>query len=79
MIVYVYMIISVPIQSSFPLFSNNITIFTNLVVSFVYISVPNVYPVDLFEHIWVVDRLERLGISQYFQQEIKDCLSYVHR
>ncbi|KAG4913159.1 hypothetical protein AAZX31_19G142900 [Glycine max] len=42
-------------------------------------GVPNVYPVDLFEHIWVVDRLERLGISQYFQQEIKDCLNYVHR
>ncbi|KAL5135031.1 Ent-copalyl diphosphate synthase, chloroplastic [Glycine soja] len=42
-------------------------------------GVPNVYPVDLFEHIWVVDRLERLGISQYFQQEIKDCLSYVYR
>ncbi|XP_061367004.1 ent-copalyl diphosphate synthase, chloroplastic [Gastrolobium bilobum] len=42
-------------------------------------GVPNVYPVDLFEHIWVVDRLERLGISRYFQQEIKDCTSYVHR
>ncbi|XP_047178780.1 ent-copalyl diphosphate synthase, chloroplastic [Vigna umbellata] len=42
-------------------------------------GVPNVYPVDLFEHIWVVDRLERLGISRYFQQEIKDCISYVYR
>ncbi|KAK7336757.1 hypothetical protein VNO77_17304 [Canavalia gladiata] len=42
-------------------------------------GVPNVYPVDLFEHIWVVDRLERLGISRYFQQEIKDCLNYVYR
>ncbi|XP_027351676.1 ent-copalyl diphosphate synthase, chloroplastic [Abrus precatorius] len=42
-------------------------------------GVPNVYPVDLFEHIWVVDRLERLGISRFFQQEIKDCLSYVYR
>ncbi|XP_061341359.1 ent-copalyl diphosphate synthase 1-like [Gastrolobium bilobum] len=42
-------------------------------------GVPNVYPVDLFEHIWVVDRLERLGISRYFQQEIKDCTSYVSR
>nr|KYP70695.1 hypothetical protein KK1_009923 [Cajanus cajan] len=42
-------------------------------------GVPNVYPVDLFEHIWVVDRLERLGISRYFQQEIKDCLGYVYR
>nr|ADZ55292.1 ent-copalyl diphosphate synthase [Triticum aestivum] len=41
-------------------------------------GVPNVYPVDLFEHIWVVDRLERLGISRYFKQEIKQCLDYVH-
>ncbi|OEL25993.1 Ent-copalyl diphosphate synthase 1, chloroplastic [Dichanthelium oligosanthes] len=40
---------------------------------------PNVYPVDLFEHIWVVDRLERLGISRYFQQEIEQCMDYVNR
>ncbi|URE37604.1 FR47-like protein [Musa troglodytarum] len=42
-------------------------------------GVPNVYPVDLFEHLWVVDRLERLGISRYFEPEIKDCLDYVYR
>ncbi|XP_066341826.1 ent-copalyl diphosphate synthase AN1, chloroplastic-like isoform X2 [Miscanthus floridulus] len=42
-------------------------------------GVPNVYPVDLFEHIWVVDRLERLGISRYFQREIKQCMDYVNR
>ncbi|XP_010277558.1 PREDICTED: ent-copalyl diphosphate synthase, chloroplastic-like [Nelumbo nucifera] len=42
-------------------------------------GVPNVYPVDLFEHIWAVDRLERLGISRYFQSEIKECLDYVYR
>ncbi|XP_043693287.1 (-)-kolavenyl diphosphate synthase TPS28, chloroplastic-like [Telopea speciosissima] len=42
-------------------------------------GVPNVYPVDLFEHIWVVDRLERLGISRYFKSEIKECLNYVFR
>ncbi|CAL9110147.1 unnamed protein product [Musa acuminata var. zebrina] len=42
-------------------------------------GVPNVYPVDLFEHLWVVDRLERLGISRYLEQEIKDCLDYVYR
>ncbi|CAO2839441.1 unnamed protein product [Amaranthus hypochondriacus] len=40
---------------------------------------PNVYPIDLFEHIWVVDRLERLGISRYFTHEIDECLSYVKR
>ncbi|XVE77787.1 hypothetical protein DITRI_Ditri13aG0090800 [Diplodiscus trichospermus] len=42
-------------------------------------GVPNVYPVDLFEHIWAVDRLERLGISRYFQPEIKECVDYVYR
>ncbi|XVF80434.1 hypothetical protein PTKIN_Ptkin15bG0072600 [Pterospermum kingtungense] len=42
-------------------------------------GVPNVYPVDLFEHIWAVDRLQRLGISRYFRPEIKECLDYVHR
>ncbi|KAJ6832458.1 ent-copalyl diphosphate synthase 1, chloroplastic [Iris pallida] len=42
-------------------------------------GVPNVYPVDLFEHIWAVDRLERLGISRYFETEIRECLDYVYR
>ncbi|KAH9309756.1 hypothetical protein KI387_037667, partial [Taxus chinensis] len=42
-------------------------------------GVPNVYPVDLFEHLWMVDRLERLGIARYFQEEIKDNLEYVYR
>ncbi|KAL4352900.1 hypothetical protein GQ457_06G029270 [Hibiscus cannabinus] len=42
-------------------------------------GVPNVYPVDMFEHIWTVDRLQRLGISRYFQTEIKECLDYVYR
>ncbi|KAJ8421794.1 hypothetical protein Cgig2_012317 [Carnegiea gigantea] len=42
-------------------------------------GVPNVYPVDLFEHMFAVDRLQRLGICRYFQHEIRDCISYVHR
>ncbi|XP_059625876.1 (-)-kolavenyl diphosphate synthase TPS28, chloroplastic isoform X2 [Cornus florida] len=42
-------------------------------------GVPNVYPVDLFEHIWAVDRLERLGISRYYQSEIKECVDYIYR
>jgi hypothetical protein len=42
-------------------------------------SVPNVHPVDLFERLWIVDRLERLGVSRYFKQEIKDALEYVYR
>lgn len=54
--------------------------FHGLVIIYLFIlPVPNVYPVDLFEHIWVVDRLERLGISRYFQQEIKDSINYVSR
>ncbi|OAY71424.1 Ent-copalyl diphosphate synthase 1, chloroplastic [Ananas comosus] len=42
-------------------------------------GVPNVYPVDLFEHLWVVDRLARLGISRYFEHEIKSCVDYASR
>ncbi|KAH6808388.1 hypothetical protein C2S51_029496 [Perilla frutescens var. frutescens] len=42
-------------------------------------GVPNVYPVDMFEHLWCVDRLQRLGISRYFHVEIEECLKYVYR
>uniref|UniRef100_A0A0E0JYG4 ent-copalyl diphosphate synthase n=1 Tax=Oryza punctata TaxID=4537 RepID=A0A0E0JYG4_ORYPU len=42
-------------------------------------GVPNVYPVDLFERLWVVDRLERLGISRYFQREIEQTMDYINR
>ncbi|KAM0027838.1 putative ent-copalyl diphosphate synthase [Helianthus debilis subsp. tardiflorus] len=51
---------------------------TNIVTKFNG-GVPNVYPVDLFEHIWVVDRLQRLGISRYFEPEIKDCVEYIYK
>ncbi|KAL6217407.1 hypothetical protein ACLB2K_010624 [Fragaria x ananassa] len=40
-------------------------------------GVPNVYPVDLFEHMWAVDRLQRLGLYRYFKPEIKECMNYV--
>lgn len=33
----------------------------------------------MFEHIWTVDRIQRLGISRYFTQEIKDCMDYIHQ
>jgi len=46
---------------------------------YVHKSVPFSFPLDTFERTWVVDRLERLGISRYFQQEIKDCMCYVYR
>ncbi|KAF9614680.1 hypothetical protein IFM89_019808 [Coptis chinensis] len=40
---------------------------------------PHCYPMDLFERLWIVDRLERLGISRYFKSEIKEFLEYVYR
>ncbi|KAL4198430.1 hypothetical protein AMTRI_Chr03g45860 [Amborella trichopoda] len=42
-------------------------------------GVPNAYPVDLFERLWSIDRLERLGITRYFESEIRDYLHYVYR
>ncbi|CAN6232114.1 unnamed protein product [Urochloa humidicola] len=41
-------------------------------------GVPFNYPLDIFEPLWVVDRLERLGISRYFKSEIKEYLDYVY-
>jgi hypothetical protein len=41
--------------------------------------VPFVYPIEMFERLWVVDRLERLGISRFFKSEIEDYLDYVYR
>ncbi|KAK9161131.1 hypothetical protein Syun_007472 [Stephania yunnanensis] len=42
-------------------------------------GVPHTYPNDIFERLWIVDRLERLGISRYFKSEIKEFLDYVYR
>ncbi|KAK9137306.1 hypothetical protein Sjap_007900 [Stephania japonica] len=42
-------------------------------------GVPHSSPVDIFERLWVVDRLERLGIARYFRSEIRACLDYVYR
>ncbi|KAL5213348.1 hypothetical protein ABZP36_024195 [Zizania latifolia] len=42
-------------------------------------GVPCVYPVDTFEHLWAVDRLNRLGISRYFTSEIRQCMDYAYR
>ncbi|XP_025792139.1 ent-copalyl diphosphate synthase 2-like [Panicum hallii] len=39
---------------------------------------PFAYPVELFERLWVVDRLERLGLSSYFRSEIDSCLDYAY-
>ncbi|TVU29601.1 hypothetical protein EJB05_21175, partial [Eragrostis curvula] len=42
-------------------------------------GVPFVYPVEMYERLWAVDRLERLGISYYFRSEIESCLDYAYR
>nr|WCR39977.1 terpene synthase class II [Dracocephalum officinale] len=42
-------------------------------------GVPHAYPVELFERLWCIDRLQRLGISRYFQVEIEECIKYVYR
>nr|QTW97445.1 CPS4 [Artemisia annua] len=57
---------------------NCLTYLTNLVAKFNG-GVPPVYPVDLFEHIWIVDRLQRLGIAHYFRSEINDFVAYIYR
>eukprot|EP01018_Ginkgo_biloba_P027642 Gb_00720 [translate_table: standard] len=41
--------------------------------------VPNFYPLDLFERLWAVDTVERLGIDRHFKNEIKEALDYVYR
>ncbi|KAI3473001.1 hypothetical protein Pfo_030084 [Paulownia fortunei] len=40
---------------------------------------PHTFPVDIFARLWAVDRLQRLGISRFFESEIADCLSYIYR
>ncbi|XP_011082258.1 copal-8-ol diphosphate hydratase, chloroplastic-like [Sesamum indicum] len=40
---------------------------------------PHTFPVDIFARLWAVDRLQRLGISRFFESEIKDCLSHIYR
>nr|QTW97446.1 CPS5 [Artemisia annua] len=57
---------------------NCLTYLTNLVAKFNG-GVPHTYPIDMFEHIWIVDRLQRLGIAHYFRSEIKDCVAYIYR
>eukprot|EP01018_Ginkgo_biloba_P029276 Gb_13700 [translate_table: standard] len=41
--------------------------------------VPCVYPIDLLQCLLIVDNVERLGIDQHFQKEIKMVLDYVYR
>eukprot|EP01018_Ginkgo_biloba_P029635 Gb_38697 [translate_table: standard] len=41
--------------------------------------VPCVYPIDLLQCLLMVDNVERLGIDQHFQKQIKMFLDYVYR
>ncbi|CAI9103608.1 OLC1v1002125C1 [Oldenlandia corymbosa var. corymbosa] len=51
---------------------------TNIVTKFSG-GAPTVYPIDVFARLWAVDRLQRLGISHIFAEQIAECLNYVHR
>ncbi|XP_057723595.1 (-)-kolavenyl diphosphate synthase TPS28, chloroplastic-like isoform X2 [Arachis stenosperma] len=54
------------------------TISTTL-FTFVMVQFQTLYPIDLFERSWTVDRLERLGISRYFEPDIKDFMTFISR
>nr|UNZ11790.1 copalyl diphosphate synthase [Scutellaria barbata] len=40
---------------------------------------PHTYPVDVFGRLWAIDRLQRLGISRFFESEIADCLDHIYK
>ncbi|WOK97777.1 Bifunctional levopimaradiene synthase, chloroplastic [Canna indica] len=40
-------------------------------------NAPCQYPIDLFERIWVIDTIQRLGIDHHFTKETIDALDYV--
>nr|QEV81853.1 terpene synthase 14 [Prunella vulgaris] len=40
---------------------------------------PHTYPVDVFGRLWAIDRLQRLGISRFFESEIADCIGHIHK
>ncbi|CAN1233236.1 (-)-kolavenyl diphosphate synthase TPS28, chloroplastic [Linum perenne] len=42
-------------------------------------GVPTVYPVDLLDRIWAIDRLQRLGISRFFLPEIVKCVDHIEK
>nr|AHW04047.1 diterpene synthase TPS2 [Plectranthus barbatus] len=41
-------------------------------------GVPHTYPVDIFARLWAVDRLQRLGISRFFEPEIKYLMDHIN-
>nr|3S9V_A Chain A, Abietadiene synthase, chloroplastic [Abies grandis]3S9V_B Chain B, Abietadiene synthase, chloroplastic [Abies grandis]3S9V_C Chain C, Abietadiene synthase, chloroplastic [Abies grandis]3S9V_D Chain D, Abietadiene synthase, chloroplastic [Abies grandis] len=52
--------------------------FLNFVLKKFGNHVPCHYPLDLFERLWAVDTVERLGIDRHFKEEIKEALDYVY-
>ncbi|KAL0393920.1 UNVERIFIED_CONTAM: Syn-copalyl diphosphate synthase TPS3, chloroplastic [Sesamum latifolium] len=57
----------------------NCLAYINYVVNKFNGGAPTVYPVDIYARLWAVDRLQRLGISRFFETEIKKCLDHVYR
>nr|UPQ49789.1 8-endo-copalyl diphosphate synthase [Osmunda sp. FC-2022a] len=41
-------------------------------------AVPCNYPIDLYERLWLVDTIDRLGIARFFETEIREVLDYVY-
>jgi hypothetical protein len=37
------------------------------------------HSVELSKRLWIIDRVERLGIGRYFEKEIKESFAYIHR
>ncbi|KAJ6792690.1 ent-kaur-16-ene synthase, chloroplastic isoform X1 [Iris pallida] len=42
-------------------------------------AVPTIYPLDMFAHLSLVDKLEKFGISQHFSSSIENILDRVYR
>ncbi|KAJ9169194.1 hypothetical protein P3X46_020654 [Hevea brasiliensis] len=42
-------------------------------------AVPTIYPLDIYARLCTVDKLERLGIDQYFRNEIQTILDEIYR
>ncbi|XP_028552327.1 bifunctional levopimaradiene synthase, chloroplastic-like [Dendrobium catenatum] len=40
---------------------------------------PVVYPIDIFEHNWMIDTIQRLGIDHHFRKEISNALDFLYR
>lgn len=44
-----------------------------------FISVPTIYPLDIYARLCMVDNLEKLGIDRHFREEIRTVLDETYR